>query len=134
MEVINVSDQIIQVLDDICRRFGIVIDWTNENVLPYATLLCTKLVIYELWTSVAWLVISVIVTLAMVIIIKKNKEFLKETISDDCFGPLFAIGLLCIFGACAAGIISQTMQIIKCITFPELFIFEYIKQMLSNGG
>lgn len=133
MEVMNVSDQIIQVLDDICRRFGIVIDWTNENVLPYATLLCTKLVTYELWTSVAWLVISVMVTLAMVIIIKKNKESLKETMSDDFFGVFIFIGLGLISIACVAGIISQTMQIIKCITFPELFIFEYIKHMLNNG-
>jgi hypothetical protein len=134
MEIMNVSDQIIQVLDDICRRFGIVIDWTNENIIPYVTMLCTKLVTYEIWTSVAWLVISVVATIVMIAIIKKNRESLKENISDEVFGSLILIGLLMLFGACAAGIISQTMQIIKCITFPELFVFEYIKNMMSSGS
>ena len=133
MEVMNVSDQIIQVLDDICRRFGLAIDWTNENVLPYVTVLCTKLVTFEIWTSVAWLAISVVTALSAIIIIKKHKEPFKECISDDVFGPLLGIALGLLFIVCAAGIISQTMQIIKCVTFPELFIFEYVKNMVSNG-
>lgn len=134
MEVMNFSDQIIQILDDLCRRFGIVIDWTSENVLPYVTLLCTKLVTYEIWTSVAWLVISVVTTVAMIAIIKKHNEPVRDAISDDIIGPFMFIGLLFLFMACAAGIISQTMQIIKCVTFPEMFIFEYVKNMLSSGA
>lgn len=51
----TVSDQIIQVLDNLCEKFGLAIDWTSENVIPYLTTLCTKLVSYEIWTSVAWL-------------------------------------------------------------------------------
>ena len=134
MEVMNVSDQIIKVLDDICRRFGIAIDWTNENVIPYVTMLCAKLVTFEIWTSVAWLVISVIASIVIITIIKKNKESLKETICNDMVGPLIFFALLILSIACIAGIISQTMQIIKCVTFPELFIFEYIKNMVSSGS
>lgn len=134
MEVMNVSDQIIKVLDDICRRFGIAIDWTNENIIPYLTMLCAKLVTFEIWTSVAWLVISVIASIVIITIIKKNRESLIETICNDTVGPLFFFALLIPSIACIAGIISQTMQIIKCVTFPELFIFEYIKNMVSSGS
>lgn len=31
----QVSDQIIQVLDAICDKFGLAVDWTSTNVLPY---------------------------------------------------------------------------------------------------
>lgn len=33
----TVSDQIINVLDALCEKFGLVIDWTSENVVPYLT-------------------------------------------------------------------------------------------------
>lgn len=39
-----ISDEIIKVLDDLCERFGIVIDWASENVVPQLTVLCEKLI------------------------------------------------------------------------------------------
>ena len=51
------SSQFIEVLDALCAKFGIVIDWTSQNVMPYLTDLATRLVSYEIWTSAAWIVI-----------------------------------------------------------------------------
>ena len=31
----KVSNQIIEVLEYLCQKFGIVIDWTSESILPY---------------------------------------------------------------------------------------------------
>ena len=59
MEV-TVSDQIIQVLDALCNKFGLAIDWGAQNVLPYAQELMGKMVSYELWTSVMWIVVFAI--------------------------------------------------------------------------
>ena len=30
-----VSDQIIKVLDNLCDKFGLAIDWSSKNVQPY---------------------------------------------------------------------------------------------------
>ena len=38
----QVSDQIIQVLDALCEKFGIVINWSGENVIPYLQELIKK--------------------------------------------------------------------------------------------
>lgn len=133
MEVMNASDQIIQVLDDICRRFGIAIDWTSENVVPYLTALGTKLVSFEIWTSVAWLVIMTVTLLAGVIIIKKHQLVSSLIDSLEEISIVVFVCLFFIFGACICGVIDQIMDIIKCVTFPELFIFEYLKNMLSSG-
>ena len=51
------SSQFIEVLDALCEKFGIVIDWTSQNVMPYLTDLATRLISYEIWTSAAWIVI-----------------------------------------------------------------------------
>lgn len=125
----NVSDQIIQVLDNLCEKFGLAIDWTSENVFPYLTTLCTKLVSYEIWSSVAYIVFCVLGIIACVITIK----YFRGRIDDlEIFAILpFAIagvaGLMLI-----AEIVTQTMDIIKCVTFPEMFVFEYVKDLLNT--
>ena len=47
----TVSNQIIAVLDAICEKFGIVIDWTASNIMPYLQDLCKRIVTYEIATS-----------------------------------------------------------------------------------
>lgn len=38
----QMSEQIIQVLDYLGKKLGLTIDWTSENVLPYVQTLCDK--------------------------------------------------------------------------------------------
>lgn len=126
------SDQIIRVLDDICSKFGLVFDWTSENVVPYITMLCTKLVAYEIWTSAAWIIISLIILVSLTMIFIKNRTGLKGDYADEIFVVLFTIFSVVFGGAAIAGIISQIMDIIKCVTFPEMFVAEYIHNLISN--
>ena len=48
------SNQIIAVLDAICEKFGIVIDWTASNIMPYLQDLCKRIVSYKIATSVTY--------------------------------------------------------------------------------
>ena len=52
----TVSEQIIQVLDNLGEKFGLAIDWSSENILPYASELMNKAVSYELWMNIVPLV------------------------------------------------------------------------------
>lgn len=38
----QVSEQIIYVLDELAKRFGMVIDWTQQNVMPTVYEICGK--------------------------------------------------------------------------------------------
>lgn len=122
-----VSDQIIQVLDDLCLKLGLAIDWASENVAPYLTMLCTKLVSYEIWTSVAWMAFSVIALTIVFSLTVKFRSGIGKAVQEDLLGMLIIIGYLMVCTACIIGIIFESMDIIKCLTFPELFVFEYIK-------
>ena len=139
----NVSDQIIQVLDALCEKFGLVIDWTSENVLPYLSTLCTKLVSYEIWTSVAWMSIMIVMSIASVIVTKRLVPIFKDGLEKDRrnYDVGWGIGTgLSIFGLCIlylatiVVIVTQIMDIIQCVTFPEMFIFEYVQRVLNSGG
>ena len=121
----TVSDQIIQVLDNLCEKFGLAIDWTSENVIPYLTTLTTKLVSFEIWTSVAWLVILLVGVIIALTLIWKFRYSNFDIITPLSFVSIF-------FGAFAIpGCIVQIMDIIKCLTFPELFVFEYVQNLIN---
>lgn len=47
----NVSDQIIAVLDEVCRKFGVAIDWSSTNILPYLQELGERMVSYTIVTN-----------------------------------------------------------------------------------
>lgn len=139
----TVSEQIIQVIDALCEKLGIAIDWTGENVIPYLEILCGKLITYEIATSIIWIVIMTLASIASIVATKK----LYPTFKDGCernaqsycdmgwqIGSVFAIIALVVLNfATACVLVIQTMDIIKCATFPEMYIFEYISALVNAG-
>ena len=138
----TVSEQIIQVIDALCAKFGLAIDWTSENVIPYLTVLCGKLIAYEIWTSVFLIAFMTVLTIASIIATKKLAPIFKNGIEDqDCLeygwtiASGFAIaGLVALYIATIAVIGTQITDIIKCTTFPEMYIFEYVQRIINAGS
>ena len=54
----NFSDEVIKILNYLGEKFGIAIDWTNDNALPYLQELCDKFIKWEICTSTAWIVLQ----------------------------------------------------------------------------
>lgn len=119
------SDEIIKMLDDLGKRFGIVIDWSSENVMPYLKDLISRYIDYEVMTSIAWIVIGVILLIGGII-------FTIVFVKNDCdCAPLISLGVA-ICGAIVIGV--QVFDIITCYTIPEKAIIEYINSLLSSNG
>ena len=121
------SDEIIKVLDDLGDRFGIAIDWTSENALPYLQDLMSRYIKYETMTSIMWMVTGVIGLLLGIIFIYKGFK------SDD--PDEVDAGLVLIFTfvtiACIVIIIFQISDIITVNTIPEKMIYEYLSNSIS---
>ena len=59
------------------EKFGIVIDWTSINIIPYLDELMNKYVNYEITTSTIWIVINLIIFVGSCVflgILFKNKN------------------------------------------------------------
>ena len=141
----EVSEQVIKVLDAVCDKFGIAIDWTSNNVIPYIQELGNKIITYDICMSIMWLVILGIIPLIIAILIKKflNKKKLEakenKTINDyyytdgsldnGAFYCYLIIGMLLII-AIVIGTISL-QSIIQDILFPEKTIIEFIKPYIK---
>ena len=149
----TVSEQIISVLDALCEKFGIAINWTEENVIPYVEVLCRKLITYEIITSIAWLVFAILMTIGLVIATKKLYPIFKEHCVDEALfrntlkaksnhwsyelpygwliGSIFTIiGLVGLSIGMIAIIMVQIGDITKCLIFPEMYVFEYLKTLM----
>lgn len=120
----TISSQIIEVLNDLCMKFGMAIDWSQENVMPYLQELAGKYISWEVATSWAWIVLGVIAILIGIALL----IFECKTNVDD-----FLCFIACVFFALGAFIVvCQVFDILECKYFPEKAIFEYIKSFMSN--
>lgn len=125
-----ISEQIIMVLDDLARRFGIIIDWTAENVVPYLEDFSERFINYEITTSYMWIVsmwsIAVIGLVVFIVSAKCDWDL-------DARVPLgvFMIGMLFV---AVVVTITQALDIIACNTIPEKIIIREIQALLNSKG
>lgn len=122
----QIGNEIIEVLDYLCDKFGIAIDWTNQNIMPYLEQLFTKFIAWELSTSIAYIVIFAIVAVIFTVVLiwsDRTDEELTEMIITPIV--LIIIGLI-------VGIGVQVFDIIECNVFPEKVLFDYIQTALNN--
>lgn len=130
----TVSDQIIAVLNDLCEKFGIAINWTSENVIPYLTELCGRYITYEIAISVAWIVVDIATITCLYNIVKYTHKKLKGNWEYNEFGKFFLfvpsviISVICVFDFWC-----QIFDIVTCITFPEKMIFEYVSELMKSA-
>lgn len=122
----QISDQIIAVLDDLCQRFGIVIDWTQESVIPYLEELAGKYIMYEIATSVAWCLVWLSITCILFFV---GNLFRKKDIEDFHY-PAYIVGA--VSAAITFFVVStQIFDVIECLTIPEKTIIEYVTQLIK---
>ena len=132
----EVANSFITVLDELCKKFGLVVDWTQQNVQPYVQELMGRIIKYEIFKNVLGIVISVLI-LTLVgfcirAIIKNYKNKVEgyggESYRIDMFDyvPSLLLTLPMLIGFLI--LIGSLISLVKCITVPELVFL----QMLQN--
>lgn len=124
------SEEIIKVLDNLAQKFGIAIDWTSQNVMPYLKDLTSRYIEYKNLIAVVELIIAVVLIVAgIVCIIKLIKWTKKDEYYDEELFFWGILGSLLIIALEISLIIGNTMGIIQNICMPEMTILEYIKTL-----
>lgn len=117
----TVSNGIIKVLDALAEKFGLMIDWTSDNVLPYLEQLCEKYIKWEIATSIAWIIMSSILIVIGLIFVKVVDSYGMEKVVFWC---ILIIAFIVIG--------TQVFDIIQCCIFPEKQIYEYIQYQIQS--
>lgn len=118
----EVSEQIIKVLDKIAEQIGLTIDWTQENIIPYVKDLLARYATMQIISNIVaggiYLSLIIISVVMIIHILRQRNKSNTESIfimSED--GALFDEGWINVFGITVI-FISIIMLIIGIIGFP----------------
>ena len=134
------SEEVIKILDDLSQRFGIAIDWSSQNILPYLQDLMTRLIQYKNVQAIMWIIISIIMFILVGIILRimlkhidkyyDRDEYSSVYDEDRIFAKGFAWFIAGIFiFAFTLVMILNIRGLIQNIYLPEATIIEYIKSL-----
>lgn len=111
-----------QLLQELGKQFGLIIDWSNENFIPYLKELAQRVVQYEFGQSVFWLIIGIILTILGIIL------FTLELTNKVNAGTLFLFVGFIFIGVGIIIICCQVDDILLCKFLPEKILLRYAKQ------
>lgn len=126
------SEEIIKVLDNLAQKFGIAIDWTNQNVMPYLENLMNRYIQYSIAGTSILLALEII---GIIIFIKVLMSGLKQKKTNEYWewtdeGMANFITLI-ILGAILIITVPITIDyLLKSIFIPEIVILDYIKNLI----
>lgn len=122
------SNEIIDIIDKLGEQFGIAIDWTSENIIPYVETIFQKAVNYSVSSTIVWLCISALIialgVIMLVVAFKNRNEDSEFAAAMLLFGTIFLL-----LGIGVA--IGNILHLIKCYTLPELVFLDTIKEVIS---
>lgn len=130
------SEEIIKVLDDLGDRFGIAIDWTSENVLPYLQNLMDRFITYNIVMDILYIVICAIIIVGTIIGIPKISRYAKEKMEEDPISDwgcgVIVINVFWVVASIFSTIflLMSVADIIRCVTIPEIVVFNYLQQFM----
>lgn len=135
------SEEIIKVLDDLGNRFGIAIDWSSQNILPYLQDLMQRTIKFKNAEAIIWIIFSIIILIVSFLLIYKSiKSMIKHSkeidyyniIEDDIgnFTIILTFGFLALTFLIV--LMANIFGIVQNIYTPELTIIKYILNINTN--
>lgn len=131
------SDGVIKILDKLGEKFGLAIDWSSQNIIPYLQELMGRYINLCNAKAITWIVLCFIcIILSVIELIKlfkwsNSKEFGKDYDNEEDFCFLLFI-LVLVIAVQLAVVLFNVFGLYANIFTPELVFLDYIKSM--GGG
>ena len=132
------TDEIIKLLDELAKRFGVAIDWTSENVMPYLEDLFGRFITYNIVVDVFWILMALAAVWFEVWFVKKSFQMRKED-KDNIFfettvfgrentviwGAVAVLSFIALGVALLSGLIAL-LELPKLVFIPEVFMIDWL--------
>lgn len=123
---IETTEAFLKVFDYLSEKFGIVIDSTSKDILPYLQTLGDKIVAYQESISIMWIIIGIVLAVFGIAV------FFIGCVKDwECMHWLM---LFCCVGIGVGIVVTNMYTYIGCVTFEEKIILDYIEQIMNEVG
>ena len=141
------GEEVIKVLKHLSDQFGVAIDWSSANIMPYLNDLMSRMVKYGIYINIYYIfytifciaffiVISVILYKVSYKIITKSDEDkdykgLAEGLTMGFIVSLVATVVVTVFGV--INISDRIATIIELNTVPEKYVIEMIQDKINDS-
>lgn len=138
------DNKVIEVLDYMCDKIGVAIDWTAENVMPQVTEFMSRYRIYGITTGAIWIAIFLPVAIFAICFLKtiwkniitenENSRWYQWHIHYSTEGIVFVWTAIMVFLTVIAivSIISNAFSIAKWIVIPEVQFLDVLNNYLNS--
>lgn len=129
------SSEIIKILDDLSKRLGVAIDWSNKNITPYINDLIVRFIKWEIATSTVNIAFGIVMGVVGIFIANRiwknrsNYSYFGDV--DEGVTWAFIAGIVCAI----AGIIivaCNSHAIAEAIFLPEKTIYNYVTNLINT--
>ena len=128
-------DEIIKILDALAEKFGIMVDWSQQNIQPYLQDLMHRVIQYNLATSVIWVIFYISIMAICLFIIKKNNKkfrFDKYGCIEGSFSSLIYVIVSYILLITFVILLPFEIEnICQCVFLPEKIIINEIQSIMQ---
>lgn len=140
------GDEVIKVLNHLGDQFGVAIDWSSANVMPYLNDLMTRMIKYGIYINIYHIIYAIFITALFIIVTivlykiaykmilnsEENKEYVNPA---KILSTAFAISLVTtvIVALIEVGNIKDCIaDIIELNTVPEKYVVEIIQDKIDD--
>ena len=136
------SKEFKELIDIVAEKLGIVVDWTQENVMPWITDILHRFVTFNIIVSALTTAAAfAFLVLGIIIIVKFIKDYVsrkKSLLWDDDFSFPTLFGLIMIMAAIISTLTSgfifpvELQELLKWIVIPEFKVVEELTALMGQ--
>ena len=136
------SKEFKELIDIVAEKLGVVIDWTQENIMPWITDILHRFVTFNIIVSVLTTAVTfAFLVLDIIIVVKFIKDYVsrkKSILWDDDFSFPTLLGFIMIIAAAMSMIISglifpdELQELLKWIVIPEFKVVEELTALIGQ--
>ena len=139
------GEEVIKVLKHLGDQFGVAIDWSSANIMPYLNDLMGRIVKYGIYINIYNIFykifcIALFVGITVVLYKLANRALIKQKNSEDNLAEALSIAYVV---SCVAtvvvivvgmvGISDSVTNIIELNTVPEKYVIEMIQDKINES-
>lgn len=121
---LETTQAFIKVIDYLSEKFGVAVDTTSKDLIPYLQTLGNKIVAYEKSISIMWIIFGAVLAILGLVVF-----FIGCAKDWDC---MHWVMLFCCAGIGIWIIIANLYTYIGCSTFEEKIILDYITDIMNS--
>ena len=130
------NNEFVKALDAVCDKFGIAVDWSSKNIIPYVQELSARVVHFKMASAIFFAVVGILMVVSIILWVKLikycDKRYKEEKWSDWDTAKGLSIGacIICVVIGMYV-VLYSVYDIVTYSVFPEKALVDFISTYMN---